>query len=504
MMRARSADGGHSFLGRGFEPYLENGKLSSSPWNIVIESEPASARQGGLCVYKEFQKMRSHLLTIVALFVGLASMASTAIHAATICVDPGKPSCEATVQDGVDAAAAGDTVSIAKGDFYEAVVVPAGKDGLIIKGKGNRTVIDSATTGLSGIDVSSANVSISRLTVRNADSNGIVIQTGADGVEIARVRIQNADSDCIETDGHDTVIEKNTLVACGSYMVDVDADDVVIERNTMKHADSGGIQVDGERALVEKNKISVVEDGDCIDVDGGYAEIVRNTATNCDSDGVYVYGDAPYVAKNRVVGAHGYDVYCTGDCASGAVSGNRSSDTGEDEGGFEIDADVDGLLVDRNRVEDSNDEAFDISGSGMITAEKNIARNIGGDNYESCYEINGTGGHMLERNSCDSTPENGFRIDGGDGHTIHRNKVVDAFEDGIDVDGTATSVTITRNKVSAGASGIEVAVGATGDVSDNKVSGGRVDFCDESAGGVTTSGNDFDTTDVAPCASDVD
>jgi len=177
---------------------------------------------------KEFLFMRFQTLTIVASFVGLGLMASTAIHAATVCVDPGKPTCEATIQDGVDAAVAGDTVSITKGDFLEGVVIPAGKDGLIIKGKGS--VIDSATTGLPGIEVLSSGVAISNLTVRNADGNGIDIGLGADGVEITRVRVQNADSDCIETDGHDTVIEKNTLVACGSYIVDATADDVIIRR----------------------------------------------------------------------------------------------------------------------------------------------------------------------------------------------------------------------------------------------------------------------------------
>jgi len=82
--------------------------------------------------------------------------------------------------------------------------------------------------------------------------------------------------------------------------------------------------------------------------------------------------------------------------------------------------------------------------------------------------------------------------------------IVNAFEDGVDVEGSATNVTISDNKVSAGASAIEAEAGTTGNVTGNTATGGRVDFCDESAGGMTATGNNFDTTDVAPCAGDVD
>ena len=79
-----------------------------------------------------------------------------------------------------------------------------------------------------------------------------------------------------------------------------------------------------------------------------------------------------------------------------------------------------------------------------------------------------------------------------------------AFEDGIDVEDGVTNVTVSDNKVSAGASGIEVEVLTTGNVTGNTATGGRVDYCDESAGGVTATGNKFDTSAAAPCASDVD
>ncbi len=449
--------------------------------------------------------MRIQTSTIIASFVGLGLMASAAIHAATVCVDPGKPTCEATVQDGVNAAVGGDTVSIAKGEFLEGVVIPVGKDGLIIKGNAKGTVLDSAATGMPGIEVLSPGVSISNLTVRNADGNGIDIQAGADGVEITKVRIQKSNIDCIETEGHDTVIEKNTLIGCGYTAVEViNADDLVIRGNTIKHVDEGGIEVSGERAVIEKNKISIVEDGECIDVDGGNAEVVGNSMDNCDQFGVKVDGDAPYVAKNRVVGIGGYDIHCSGDCANGLVSGNRASDTGQDADGFVISADFNGLRVEKNRAERCNDRGFEVAGDGMITLANNLARDIGGDYGEACYRVDGNGGHLLEANSCDSTHSDGFQLQSGTGHIIRKNKVVDAFEDGIDVENGVTNVTVSDNKVSAGASGIEVGALATGNVRGNTATGGRVDYCDESAGGVTATGNKFDTSTAAPCASDVD
>lgn len=440
---------------------------------------------------------------VVASFAVLASLAGTAAHAATVCVDPGKATCQPTIQDGVNAAHAGDTVSIAGGEFYEGVEVPAGRDGLIIKGK--NSIIDSSTLGVPGIQILSAGVAISGVVVRNSDDQGIQVGAGANGVHISKVTIQNVGGDCVYTNGDDMVLENSTLVACGSYVVEGPADGLVIRNNTMKHADSGGIVLDSpsHNAVIEKNTISVIEDGDCISVSGDNAEVVGNRIANCDSEGVDIDGNAPYVVKNQVTGAAGFEIDCSTDC-TGLVSGNRVSDTGEDEGGFDIDAAVPGLVVTKNRVERSNDEAFYISGDGTITLTSNVARDIGGDNYEPCYEITGNGGHLFEKNSCDSTPDDGFYVFTADGVTFEGNKVVNAFEDGIDVDSGVTNVTISGNQVSAGASGIEVGTGVTGNVTGNKAAGGVVDFCDESAGGVTAAGNKFASTDVAPCAGAVE
>jgi hypothetical protein len=431
----------------------------------------------------------------------LVSMASAASHAAVVCVDPDKATCEATVQAGVNAANAGDTVSIGAGVFLESVSIPVGKNGLILRGK--RSVLDSSPLGLPGIEVLSSNVQITGVVVRNADGVGIDVQAGADGAKISKVTVQNADSNCIEIDANGVTVENSTIVACGSLVISGAANDVVIRNNRMKLADSGGIIITSNNAVIERNEISNIEDGNCINVTGNDAEVVSNRIVGCDSEGVRVDGEAPFIVKNQVSAGSGFEIDCTADCGNGLVSGNRVSNTSEDDGGFDIDAAAPGLVVTKNRVEKPMDEGFYLDGAGSMTVTNNQVRDAGGDNYEPCYEIQGTGGHTLERNTCDGTPDDGFYVVSGTGHTLEGNRVVNAFEDGIDVE-AGTSITIERNQVSAGASGIEVGAGVTGSVTNNKVSGGRVDFCDESAGGVTNTGNNFATTAGPACATDVE
>ena len=77
-------------------------------------------------------------VTLLAAIAGAAVDAS----AAKICVSPTKPTCESTIQAGVDAAVAGDIITVGKGRYDENVVVPAGKDGLTIRGGGS-SVLDA-------------------------------------------------------------------------------------------------------------------------------------------------------------------------------------------------------------------------------------------------------------------------------------------------------------------------------------------------------------------------
>jgi parallel beta-helix repeat protein len=98
---------------------------------------------------------------------------------ATLCVNPGGTGgCNATISAAVAAASAGDTIRVAKGTYYEEVVI--GKPLSLIGEDGGTAVVDARGQG-NGFNVDGYNnaglnhVLISGFTVRNAERQGILV-----------------------------------------------------------------------------------------------------------------------------------------------------------------------------------------------------------------------------------------------------------------------------------------------------------------------------------------
>ncbi len=84
------------------------------------------------------------------------------------------PADQPTIQEGVDAASAGDTVLIAPGTYREAVVVAT--DGITIRGTNrNRVILDGGHDLGDGISVDADDVTVENLTVRGYQNNGVLI-----------------------------------------------------------------------------------------------------------------------------------------------------------------------------------------------------------------------------------------------------------------------------------------------------------------------------------------
>lgn len=113
-------------------------------------------------------------------------LATSSSHAAIVKVAKNGPL--STIQAGVDAASAGDTVLVAAGVYAGTVVVPLGKDGLTIKATG-KVVLDArgplgAAAG-AGIELEANDVTLRGLEVRNAAS---IIGNPGDGIRFLGAR----------------------------------------------------------------------------------------------------------------------------------------------------------------------------------------------------------------------------------------------------------------------------------------------------------------------------
>ncbi len=113
----------------------------------------------------------------------LLAGATTALHAATSCVNPGgTQGCFASISAAVTAAAPNDTINVWAGTYSEYVVVPKP---LHIIGADSATTIVEATGLPNGFNIDGlnhaglANVSIRNFTVQNANFEGIVATNGS-------------------------------------------------------------------------------------------------------------------------------------------------------------------------------------------------------------------------------------------------------------------------------------------------------------------------------------
>jgi len=135
----------------------------------------------------------------------------------------------AAIQDGIDASGPGDTIEVAAGTYLEDLVIPAGKDGLEIKGAGR----DDTT--LKGIATNQ---------VYPGPHN---IEILSNEVKIHRFRIESPDvpvghfSGGIMLDGTDIKIYDNAFVSIGAYCVAIQTYRV----NVRPGSDISGLRIYG-------------------------------------------------------------------------------------------------------------------------------------------------------------------------------------------------------------------------------------------------------------------
>jgi len=448
-------------------------------------------------------------IAAIALVVGAAPAG-----AAKLCVNPNKANCFATIQAAEDAAADGDRISIARGVYFENVVVDV--PNLEISGT-SRTIVDPDDPNNGpGFTFMAPGFEIRGFTIRNGDTDAIRVEAAATGGTIRNMDLSGPESDCIETLADFTTIQNNYFMGCGSNFVRFTADDIVIEKNRGKFADSDGFSGTGNRAVVENNYFQNVEDSSCARITGDDLEFVNNHAVGCDGRLIDSEGDNPLIDRNRgemteeieTDGANptvtnnriiftedeGYRLTCSGCAAGGTVSNNRVTYTGDGENGFEFNGDLSGLTIENNRASYTTNNGFffaDTTSNFMFL--RNRADDIGADRFNACFRIQGTG-HTSERNRATGCHGGGFTIDGDD-HSSDGDDVRWTAGSGFLIgsnDATDNLVLLDARVRDVNATGYDIRNNATNTVIENPRASGDVgqNLCDEGAG-TTFNGNDL-------------
>jgi parallel beta-helix repeat protein len=235
-----------------------------------------------------------------------------------------------TVQEGVNAAASGDTVLVEKGTYTEQVLISSGKNSLTVTGAGSKTIIKAPATMTSPkaiVQISTATgVTLSNLTISGPGGGG------CDSLEYG-VRIDTAGQANI-TDDHITKIEDSPFSGCQNGVAiqvgraaDSTTGSATITNTTIDNYQKNGITVSntGSSAKISDNNVTgvgptaiIAQNGIEI-ATGATATINDNTVKNniyspksVSSTGILLINSGVVSLNDNVANHNDTDIYSQG------------------------------------------------------------------------------------------------------------------------------------------------------------------------------------------------
>ena len=225
-------------------------------------------------------------VSALALAFGLSAAAA---QAATICVNPNKAGCQPTIQAGVAAALPGDTVKIAKGVYFENVVVnnqdiaiTGGKSAILDPTAGGCTVggfcfddgdcgggadlCDSPPPQLgNGFTINAVDVELRGFTIRNGQAHAI--ETNATGTTVNKMRIVGPSEACVKDNSgvnSQLIVQNSSFFAAGDTCIDSNGGTVLVFKNSFDGNSGDNIVINGDNAIVDNNKVTGGDKGTLI------------------------------------------------------------------------------------------------------------------------------------------------------------------------------------------------------------------------------------------------
>ncbi len=434
-------------------------------------------------------------------FLVVALCAAPAL-AGTVVVSKGGPI--STIQGGVDAAGAGDTVKVKTGVYQENVTIGVAKTGLRLIADGE-VLIDARPAGGapngSGIQVDADDVSISGIVVENAQDGGghptaSGIRVTGDGFSAQRCIARGCAPAGFEVSVADDASFKKCSAVGGT-------DGFVLENvsgarfkkcsvraaagNGMAVTDCSNLVLKGFRCVGTNSEGFQMRNGTCsgIAIVKSRFELCRSTAINCGSSPVT---DIEITNCTILTSDSGMSI---GPSADARILGNRIEFLSEDGNGLSL-FEFDGARVENNRVRGAIISPFRFSdGTGLVVRGNQVRDST--VTSDAAFSSDVTGGRF-ESNRVSGGVGPGFEIEGDD-CDFFDNVVSNSLLDGFFVRDTAAGTLLDGNVVrNSAAEGLDHR-GANSIIRNNAFTKCRLDLTNE--GTATFKNNKFKTGGAA-------
>lgn len=418
-----------------------------------------------------------------------------------------------TIQAAIDAAAAGDTIQIAKGRYTERLVVPAGLDGLQLVGKG--AILDAQELpgddpGLAfddGVLVRADGVLISGLVIRHAPDDGVAAYSLGEGdppppiqgLTLAKLTIIDCEDDGLDLVVDDAVIDGCLLIGNEGGLL-LWGDDARIEKTTVRNDgdrgiqiegdgarlvgcdvlgidDAGGIEIEGDGTLISKCQVAVVAD-DGVRVIGSDTTLEGCEIMATREAGAYLEGPGARVLKNtiRCTINTGLEVYSD----DAIVSGNSISQVVDDSDGLYLEGT--NVLIEKNKVFDVPDTPIELTVFDSVITRNDIS-DYGGES-DGGIDLEGDD-NLLEANKLTAGDATGLRIQGS-GNDLVRNGIRGMTDNGILIEGKGSSGNLLERNTVSDCAGDGIENGGVGTrIAGNKLKKNQQDLSNRTSDGAT-------------------